>query len=70
MHLLLGAHFALEVYMGKPGELFAKKPMVGEAGYKVVELSLPLSVAYQAYQVESRPDGKPELQRLRIAAFL
>eukprot|EP00438_Fugacium_kawagutii_P001299 Skav226283 [mRNA] locus=scaffold3301:117610:120059:+ [translate_table: standard] len=61
------------VYMGKPGELFAKKPMVGEAGYKVVELSLPwqLSVACQAYQVELRPvDGKPELQRLRIGAFL
>ncbi|CAK9008707.1 unnamed protein product [Durusdinium trenchii] len=30
------------VYMGRPGELFAKKPMVGEAGYKVVELSMPM----------------------------
>lgn len=42
--------------MGRPGELFAKKPMVGEAGYKVVELSMP-SLCIAIRPVESRLAG-------------
>lgn len=61
------------VYMGKPGELFAKKPMVGEAGYKVVELSMPWPLSI-ACQVESRPVGvtiaETQRQKQRIGAFL
>ena len=63
----------VKVYMGKPGELFAKKPMVGEAGYKVVELSMPWPLSI-ACQVESRPVGitiaDTQRQRQRISAFL
>jgi hypothetical protein len=63
----------VKVYMGKPGELFAKKPMVGEAGYKVVELSMPWPLSI-ACQVESRPVGvtiaETQRQKQRIGAFL
>jgi len=63
----------VKVYMGKPGELFAKKPMVGEAGYKVVELSMPWPLSI-ACQVESRPVGvtiaETQHQKQRIGAFL
>eukprot|EP00913_Durusdinium_trenchii_P000641 g594.t1 len=48
------------VYMGRPGELFAKKPMVGEAGYKVVELSMPMPppAVQQAYEVLGDADKR------------
>ena len=63
----------VKVYMGKPGELFAKNPMVGEAGYKVVELSMPWPLSI-ACQVESRPVGvtiaETQRQKQRIGAFL
>mmetsp|Transcript_47340 Transcript_47340/g.110725 ORF Transcript_47340/g.110725 Transcript_47340/m.110725 type:complete len:253 (-) Transcript_47340:68-826(-) len=47
------------VYMGRPGELFAKRPLVGEAGYKVVELILPAGPLFFSYC----PPGEDRVQR-------
>ena len=58
--------------MGRPGELFAKKPMVGEAGYKVVELSMPpLSIAIRPVESRLAGDAIDDLQvRKRTGTFL
>ena len=63
---------ARKVYMGRPGELFAKKPMVGEAGYKVVELSMPpLSIAIRPVESRLAGDAIDDLQvRKRTGTFL
>ncbi|CAE7335352.1 unnamed protein product, partial [Symbiodinium natans] len=39
------------VHMGRPGELFAQRPIVGEAGYKVVELALPAAPLLVALKI-------------------